>query len=76
MGYGLTDRGDNERFNYSALLGSNFGGGRGNITIALDADSSQGVLGTARRFYRDAYSTRANPSASAIANFQPRPHAG
>ncbi|CEM58977.1 TonB-dependent receptor domain-containing protein [Xanthomonas campestris] len=71
MGYGLTDRGDNERFNYSALLGSNFGGGRGNITIALDADNSQGVLGTARRFYRDAYSTRANPSASAIANFQP-----
>ncbi|MCC4600998.1 TonB-dependent receptor domain-containing protein [Xanthomonas melonis] len=71
MGYGLTDRGDNERFNYSALLGSNFGDGRGNVTIALDADNSQGVLGTARRFLRQSYSVRPNPSARAIAAFQP-----
>ncbi|MCL1525685.1 TonB-dependent receptor [Xanthomonas nasturtii] len=71
MGYGLTDRGDNERFNYSALLGSNFADGRGNVTIALDADNSQGVLNTARRFFRQGYSSRPNPSASAIAAFQP-----
>lgn len=70
-GYGLTDRGDNERFNYSALLGSNFAEGRGNVTIALDADNSQGVLSTARRFLRQSYSSRPNPSASAIAAFQP-----
>ena len=71
MGYGLTDRGDNERFNYSALLGSNFGQGRGNVTIALDADDSQGVRSTARKFLRQAYAFAPNPSARAIAAFQP-----
>lgn len=71
MGYGLTDRGDNERFNYSALVGSNFGQGRGNVTIALDADDSQGVRSSARKFLRQDYSSVTNPSASAIAAFQP-----
>ncbi|ALR08264.2 TonB-dependent receptor domain-containing protein [Xylella fastidiosa] len=71
IGYGLTERGDNARYNYSALLGSNFANHRGNVTIALDADDNAGVLAEARRYYRNGYSTQTNPNAAAIAQFQP-----
>lgn len=71
IGYGQTERGDNERYTYSALLGSNFGNGRGNITIALDADDNEGVLNTERRYYRQGYSLQPNPTAASIALYQP-----
>ncbi|HHW4681348.1 MAG TPA: TonB-dependent receptor domain-containing protein, partial [Xylella taiwanensis] len=71
IGYGLTERGDNARYTYSALLGSHFANSRGNLTIALDADDNEGVLGSARRYYRNSYSMQPNPNATAIAQFQP-----
>ncbi|HHW4682529.1 MAG TPA: TonB-dependent receptor domain-containing protein [Xylella sp.] len=73
-GYGLTARGDNERYTYSALLGSNFANSRGNLTLALDADDNEGVLGSARSYYRNGYRWQVNPNAAAIAQFQPGRH--
>lgn len=65
---GITERGDNFRYNLSGLIGQNFADGRGNVTFAASYDSSDGVLGNRRKRVRDAYDFDDNPLAgSAIA---------
>ena len=49
---GLSEQGDNFRYNLSGLYGSSFAGGRGHITLALSYDKVDGVRQDAREFYR------------------------
>ncbi len=60
---GLTERGDNFRYNGSVVAGTNFGGGRGNVTAAFSYDKNNGVLGLARERFRDGLATGTNPLA-------------
>lgn len=60
---GITQRGDNGRYNLSLLAGHNFGGGRGNITVGLTYDRAEGVLANARRRFQLGIGTGTNPLA-------------
>lgn len=59
---GISELGDNGRNNASFVAGRNFGGGRGNITIAGSYDNVDGVLGSARQRLRDSIITGTNPT--------------
>lgn len=59
---GVTERGDNGRYNVSLLVGHNYGD-RGNITIGASYDKANGVLGSQRDRFRDAIATGTNPLA-------------
>ncbi|MDQ8756210.1 TonB-dependent receptor [Sphingosinicella sp. LHD-64] len=70
---GITERGDNFRVNASLLGGVNFGGGQGNVTLALSYDRAEGVLGVERPMFRDFLQTGTNPiCGSAQANIPGR----
>ncbi|MCG9917539.1 MAG: TonB-dependent receptor [Phenylobacterium sp.] len=70
---GITERGDNQRFNISALAGRNFAEDRGNAMVALSFDSSQGVNAWRRDINRRSYLLATNPLAtSATANIAGR----
>ena len=71
LGYGRTSENDNERYSWSAIFGSSFAAGRGNITIAAELDDSQGVNALERRFYRQGYSLQTNPRAASVNQYQP-----
>ena len=74
MTYGITDRGDNERYSLSAIFGQNFGDNLGNITVAATRDQVDGVLGTERPRFAGAFGFFPNPcttSASSITATQP-----
>ena len=71
MGYGLSERGDGQRTNASSLFGTGFGDGRGHFVLSLSYDGQEGVPQSDRRFYREGYSLQPNPSAAAIARYQP-----
>lgn len=60
---GLTERGDNFRYNGSVVAGTNFGGGRGNITAAFSYDKNNGVLGIERKRFQEGIATGTNPLA-------------
>lgn len=66
--YGVTSRGDNQRFNGYALWGMNFGEqDRGNITLNVSYDTVDGVLQKDREYFRNAYFFTTNPLASQMA---------
>lgn len=70
--YGVTERGDNNRFNTYALVGANFGAeDRGNITFSLAYDKNDGVLQKERDFFRAMYFNSTNPLASTMAALFP-----
>lgn len=50
---GITERGDNFRFNVSAVAGFNFFDDRLNVTVTGSHDEVEGVLQNDRGFYRD-----------------------
>lgn len=64
---GITERGDNQRYSFQALGGVNFGGGRGNITLAGSYDFADGVLATQRERNAAALGAFTNPLASIVA---------
>jgi len=66
LSYGVTERGDNARYNASAIWGLNFLDDRANFTIAASRDNADGLLAEEREFYRNAYTTGTNPLASTI----------
>lgn len=67
-GYGLTEEGDNERMNFSSLIGANFGeNDRGNVTFSIAYDSVEGVLGTERDLVSRQVANTTNPLASLVA---------
>lgn len=71
LGYGMTERGDGQRTSASSLFGTDFADGRGHFVLSLDYDGTQGVPQSARHFYRKGYSLQPNPSAPAVARYQP-----
>ncbi|HVJ39405.1 MAG TPA: TonB-dependent receptor, partial [Stenotrophomonas sp.] len=71
LGYGLSERGDGQRVNASSLFGTAFADGRGHFVLSLNYDSQDGVLQADRRSHREGYSLQPNPSAKAIAQYQP-----
>ncbi|UZK65433.1 TonB-dependent receptor domain-containing protein [Sphingomonas sp. M1-B02] len=64
---GITELGDNFRANVSALAGTNFAGGRGNIMIAGSYDRSEGLLSSSRERVRKGYGYQSNPLATSAA---------
>lgn len=70
--YGITEKGDNQRYNAYALIGNNFGEDqRGNVTFSLSYDRVDGVLQRERDFFSDAFFNTSNPNAALIASTQP-----
>jgi outer membrane receptor protein involved in Fe transport len=69
--YGTSEHGGSERQNASGLFGTNFGGDRGNVTVALSYDSVDGVLQKERDFFSAAYFNATNPAASTMAALFP-----
>lgn len=57
---GITEEGDNFRYNLSGAYGINFLDDRANITVAVSHDQEEGVLQTERQFFRDGIETQAN----------------
>ena len=69
--YGVTEQGDNERYNVSAVVGANFDEGRGNVTFSFTYDDQKGVLQKDRDFFRAGYFNTTNPLASSMAALFP-----
>lgn len=63
---GITERGDNFRYNLGGLVGLNFADDRGNIMFAATYDASNGVLGNKRERIRGAYDFDDNPAAGSL----------
>ncbi len=61
--YGVTQRGDNNRYNVSAIWGQNFFSDRANFTIAASTDNADGVLSTERERFASGFSSSTNPTA-------------
>ena len=66
--YGLTSRGDNERFNGNVLWGKNFADDRGNVTLAASVDTIQGVNQVDRELFRRGIFFAPNPRVTDLAN--------
>ena len=60
---GITERGDNGRYNASFLAGHNYLDGRANITIAGSYDKANGVLANSRPAFAQGIGTGTNPLA-------------
>ncbi|MGO1073561.1 TonB-dependent receptor domain-containing protein [Lysobacter sp. CA199] len=69
--YGVTERGDGERYNAWSLVGANFDNGRGNVTFSLTYDNQKGVLQSERDFFAAGYFNATNPLASVLASVYP-----
>lgn len=70
--YGVTDRGDNDRYNVYGLWGTNFGpDDRGNVTLNLSYDKVDGLLQNRRSFFRQGRINTANPNAALMATLFP-----
>lgn len=68
FGYGLTEEGDNQRLNFSSLIGANFGeNDRGNVTFSIAYDKVDGVLGVDRDLVARQVANTTNPLASQVA---------
>ncbi len=69
--YGLTEQGDNERIGGAIVFGRNFLDDRGNVTLGLTVDNTEGVLQTEREQFRQALFFSPNPNQALIDIFQP-----
>lgn len=69
---GITERGDNERFNGRLLWGKNFADGRGNVVLAVSGDSVAGVLADDRDLFSRGRFFGTNPTSAAAALFPGR----
>ncbi|MFD0739670.1 TonB-dependent receptor domain-containing protein [Lysobacter koreensis] len=71
--YGVTEEGDNHRYNAFAVIGSNFGeDDRGNVTFSLSFDNVDGVLQKDRDFFAAGFFNATNPTAGQLAQFPGR----
>ena len=68
---GITERGDNFRYNGSILAGKNFAEGRGNVTVAASYDKNSGVLGNERKRFQESIATGTNPLAGSATALLP-----
>jgi len=71
VSYGLTERGDSQRYNIGALFGQNFADGRGNVTVSAAYDTVDGIVGMDRQRFREGWGFAANPCADVMARTQP-----
>jgi len=67
---GITEEGDNFRWNVSALGGWNFGE-RANLTLSIAHDRVKGVVYNERDYLRESVNNMQNPSAAVIATLRP-----
>ncbi|MBI0476534.1 TonB-dependent receptor [Sphingomonas sp. MA1305] len=65
---GVTEEGDNFRYNASILAGHDFAGGKGNVTLSYSHDSVDGVLYNGRDFLRQNLGNVTNPSSAQAAS--------
>lgn len=68
---GVTEFGDNFRYNISAAYGVNFAGGRGNISIAGNFEEVDGVLTNDRPFLANGVGGQLNPTSALAATLGP-----
>lgn len=68
---GITEEGDNFRWNISGAYGLNFAEDRGNITIAGSYEEVDGVLTNARDFLRNGVGGQLNPTSALAAQLGP-----
>ena len=68
---GVTEFGDNFRYNISAAYGKTFAGGRGNISIAANFEEVRGVLTNDRPFLANGVGGQLNPNAALAAQLGP-----
>ncbi len=59
---GITEEGDNFRYNASALVGRNFFDDRANVTVSVSHDEVRGVAALARSFFREGVGNVTNPT--------------
>lgn len=64
---GLTEEGDNFRYNLAAVGGMNFADDRGNISFSYSHDRVDGLLFSSREFLRDGLGNITNPSTAQLA---------
>lgn len=57
--YGLSEEGDGENYQLQTVLGSNFANGKGNVAVAIEYSTQDGLLRGARPFYSDGEPTYA-----------------
>jgi outer membrane receptor protein involved in Fe transport len=69
--YGTTELSGGDRYNAHGLFGTNFAGGRGNVTVALSFDRLDGILGMNRDFIAAGYFNATNPNADTMAELFP-----
>jgi outer membrane receptor protein involved in Fe transport len=67
---GITEQGDNFRWNISGLAGWDFGG-RANLTVAVSHDEVDGLLFNDRDFLRDGLGNATNPTSAEAAILRP-----
>lgn len=67
---GITEEGDNHRFNISGAYGFDFAGGRGNLTVALSHDEVKGIVTNDREKLRG-IGNLPNPTAAQAAAWGP-----
>ena len=68
---GITEEGDNFRYNASALVGKNFFDDRANITLSVSHDNVRGVVANDRDFLRLGISGALNPTSAEAALLRP-----
>lgn len=68
---GVTEYGDNFRYNISGAYGKNFAGGRGNISVAVNFEEVRGVLTNDRDFLANGVGGQLNPTSALAARLGP-----
>lgn len=68
---GISEKGDNQNLNFSAIAGRNFFGNRLNITVAASHDDVKGMVYNDRDFLRRRIGGATNPSAAQSALLRP-----
>lgn len=64
--YGITQEGDGQQYELSALVGSNFADGRGNAMVGIGVAKRNGIAAVDRQFFNDQFS---DPDAVTIGTF-------
>jgi outer membrane receptor protein involved in Fe transport len=67
---GITEQGDNFRYNLAGVYGVDFDDGRGNISISASYEKVRGLLFNDRDFYRENIGGGLNPSDATAATFR------
>lgn len=67
---GISEQGDNFRYNLAGVYGFDFADGRGNLAVSASYEKVRGLLFNDRDFYRENIGTALNPSDVTAATFR------